>query len=255
MNQKYCHLQKQFYQQHDDMTHALEGHRIQVFFSLVRGHPARNELHTNQWGIWTEQGQYLLHCPEHGSFTLKPTACNWYTIMERTNTDEIVLHPFMTGQHIRHVAPCFDLYKMGIGGVTLVLDSVSISACSDGLWINRPSPRYLYAAQTHAMLRALMRYSSKYYGLSDWSSTEQNVVIDNLGRMMGYDRLRMSNNLKPNEHEIHWIINEINSGVNEPISSTVSSVLNDFAQTCCIHSPFCGVCPIKEWCYYPNKTQ
>ena len=31
MNQKYCHLQKQFYQKHSDIPEALEGHRIQVF--------------------------------------------------------------------------------------------------------------------------------------------------------------------------------------------------------------------------------
>lgn len=137
MNQKYCHLQKQFYQQYSDISEALEGHRIQVFFSLVRGHAGRSDLQTSQWGIWTEQGQYLLSCPEHGAYSLKAADFDWYAAMERTNTDEIVLHHFMTGQRIRHAAPCFDVYEPRICGITLVLDSLSISACSDGLWINQ----------------------------------------------------------------------------------------------------------------------
>lgn len=255
MNQKYCHLQKQFYQKHSDIPEALEGHRIQVFFSLVRGHAGRSDLQTSQWGVWTEQGQYLLNCPEHGAYSLKSADFDWYAAMERTNTDEIVLHHFMTGQKIRHVSPCFDVYEPRICGITLVLDSLSISACNDGLWINRPSPRYLYAAQSRAMLRELTRYSSKYYGLHDWGSREQRIVMDNLGNMFGYDRLRLSNNLKPSEKEIYWLMNELNTITGESLSGTAASMLNDFAQTCCITTPLCGGCPIQEWCYYPNKTQ
>lgn len=253
MNQKYCHLQKQFYQQYSQISDVLEGQRIQAFFSLVRGLAGDSELKTNQWGVWTESGQYLMSCPEHGTYSLQVTDFDWYATMERTNTDEIVLHQFMTGQDIRHIAPCFDVYEYRLCGITMVLERQTVSACSDGLWINRPSPRYLYAAQTRAMLRSLSRYSSKYYGLRDWNSMNRKKIADNLSRMLGYNRLRLSNNIQPCGQEVNWLVDEINTATGEPLSGTVSSMLNDFAQTCCADAPLCGMCPIQEWCHYPDK--
>ncbi|MGN1030394.1 MAG: hypothetical protein ACI4PQ_02215 [Butyricicoccaceae bacterium] len=253
MNQQFCHLQKQFKQQYSYIGDTLRERKIQTFFSLMRGHADSTELSTNLWGIWTDNGQYLLHCPERGDFSLRTTDFQWYQTMEHTNTDEIVIHHFLTGQIIREVAPCIGLTETKNSGVTLVMSTLTISACSDGLWISRPSPRFVSDTKIRAMVRALSRYSTKYFGLSEWRSGSRKSQMENISRMLGYDRLRLTNNINPGEMEVQWLLNEISNTAGEQ-TKTVSNMLMDLAQTVCILAPGCHTCPLREWCHLDGQT-